>query len=145
MGWVDSGSLLKKNQENGVLNQEIARLTEKNKKLGGQIEEIKKDKQDWLEKEGKYKKVVENFKSTIAELSKKVANAESNKQILQTFEDLLQTQRESSSTCKAELAILADVCNELTVENQLLKEERLRRRNQPASYLLSSLRMFEEF
>lgn len=128
-----------------MLNQEIARLTEKNKKLGGQIEEIKKDKQEWQEKEGKYKKVVENFKSTIAELSKKVANAESNKQILQTFEDLLQTQRESTTTYKAELEVLTSVCNDLTVENQLLKEERLRRRNQPAAYLLSSLRMFEEF
>ena len=128
-----------------MLNQEIARLTEKNKKLIGQQDELKKDKQDWQEKEGKYKKVVENFKSTIAELSKKVSNAESNKQILQTFEDLLQTQRESAHTYKTELDVLSALCNELTVENLLLKEERMRKRNLPAVCLLGSLRMFEEF
>jgi hypothetical protein len=143
--WVDSSTLLQKNQENEILRQENARLTEKNKKQVTQIEEIKREQVEWSDKEGKYKKVVENLKNSILELKKKEAHAESNAQFTQTFDNLFLKDKECMQRYLPELNTVYAVITELTAENQHLKEDRLRRRNQPANYLLSSLEMFEEF
>lgn len=143
LGWVDTNQN-KNSAEKEILNQEIARLNEKNKRLTHQIEDFKKKEADWNSKDDKYQTICKNFKKTIAELKKEIDSLKSREATNKSFEALFSEQNKLKKEYEEQIKVLYSIINDLVEENQSLRDDRGKKRNYLVDFLDGGMKMFEE-
>lgn len=143
LGWVDGETSTKNNLEKEILNQEIARLNEKVKKQNIKVEDFKKKEAEWNEREAKYQATCKNFKKTISDMKKDADNAKKTVTDTKSFEKLFSEHSGLKKSQQEEIAVLYALCQELQMENVLLREDRSKARSISVNLLESSMKMFE--
>lgn len=142
VGWVDPEFMNKTSMEKEILNQEIARLGEKSKRLNNQVEDFKKKQTDWEVREGKYNIACKNFKKTITELKKELDSVKAIKETAKTFETFFTESSKLKKDFEEEKKVLYEMVNDLTLENQKLREDRLNMKNNRVTATLATMELF---
>lgn len=143
LGWVDNDTNTKMNIDKEMLNQEIARLNEKVKRTNNKLEELKKKEAEWTEKENKYQTTCKNFKKTITEMKKEQDNSKNVTKATKSFENMFSDHAKLKSTYEETIRLLYSLIHELTLENQILREDRSRNRNFNVDAIEASMKLFD--
>lgn len=144
LGWVESDTNNKNYQEKEILNQEIQRLADKLKKTNHKLEELHKKEIEWNERENKYQVTCKNFKKTIAEQKKELDNAKSAPaKSTKSFETMFADHTKLKKTYEETIKLLYSIVEELTLENQVFRQERSKNRNFAIDTIEASMKLFE--
>ena len=142
LGWVDNDTSTKNTLDREMLNQEIARLGEKVKRQNHKMEEYKKKETDWNDRESKYQTTCKNFKKTIAEQKKELDLAKSSTKVSKSFETMFADHTKLKKTYEETINLFHGMVTELTLENRILREEQLKKKNFNVDFIESTMAMF---
>lgn len=143
LGWVESDTNSKMNQEKEMMNQEITRLLEKLKRTAHKLEDLQKKEAEWNDRENKYQVTCKNFKKTIAEQKKEIDSVKNVTKTAKSFESMFSEHTKLKKTYEDTVKLLYSMVDDLTLENQILREDRSKNRNFSIDTIEASMKMFD--